>query len=42
MDCLVIDLLGFFFDIEIFCGNKYVLVIIDYFIKWVEVIVVLD
>lgn len=40
MDCLVIDLLGFFF--EIFCGNKYGLVIIDYFIKWVEVIVVLD
>lgn len=34
MEWVVSDIMGFFFEIEV--GNKYVIVIFDYFIKWIE------
>lgn len=40
MDRIVIDILGEFLLIE--NGNKYILVIFDYFIKWMESFVMLN
>lgn len=40
MERIVFDILGFL--LEFIKGNKYILVMIDCFIKWIEVIVILD
>lgn len=40
LDRVVIDILGLL--LRIFWGNKYILVVMDYFIKWVEILVVFD
>lgn len=40
LDRFLIDIFGFLF--EIFRGNKYILIVIDYFLNWVEIIFILD
>lgn len=40
MERIVIDIMGLFFEIE--KGNCYILVIVDYFIKWIEVVLLCD
>lgn len=40
LDRIFIDLVGLF--LEFVYGNKYILVFMDYFSKWVEVYLVLD
>lgn len=39
-ECLVMDILGFFLRLN--KGNKFLLVVGDYFLKWLDVIFVKD
>lgn len=40
LDCIGIDILGLLFIIR--NGNEYIMVICDYFLKWIEVYVIFD
>lgn len=40
LDCIGIDILGLLIIIR--NGNKFIMVICDYFLKWIEVYVIFD
>lgn len=40
MECVVLDIMGFLLLSGE--GNRYLFVIEDYFIKWIEVVILLD
>lgn len=42
LDCIGIDILGLLFIIRNGFGNEYIMVICDYFLKWIEVYVIFD